>query len=89
MIEMVSEPLLEDARFWETYKLHVLFAGHAVHLLRDRIEKQSQVLWSRRNTGISALIPFLWASRPSVCGLAGRGIIVFPCLRRSGLVLGP
>ena len=35
-----------------------------------------------------SLIPFLWASRPSVCGLAGRGIIVFPCCRRSELVLG-
>ena len=46
MIEVVSEPLLEDARLWETYKLHVLCAGHAVHLLPDRIEKQSQVLWS-------------------------------------------
>ena len=36
MIEMVSEPLLEDARLWETDKLHVLCAGHAVHLLPDR-----------------------------------------------------
>ena len=41
------------------------------------------------NHGHLSLIPFLWADRPSVCGLAGRGIIIFPCLRRSGLVLGP
>ena len=88
MVIEISEPLFEYSRFRKADQLFVLRASHDMHLLPGEIRNQPQVLWSRRNTGISALIPFLWASRPSVCGLAGRGIIVFPCCRRSELVLG-
>lgn len=77
VIIKVPEPLLMNAGFRETNQLSLLHTRHIIPSSLKKVDLKLPGPGSRRHL---SLYPFLWAIRPSVCGLAGRAYHYFPML---------
>ena len=73
----ITEPLLMNTGFWETNQLSLLHTRHKITSSLKKVDLKLPGPGSRRHL---SLYPFLWAIRPSVCGLAGRAYHCFPML---------